>query len=114
MRQGGFIAAAGIYALQNNINRLVHDHEHAKQIADALLEKDFVLDVLPVQTNIIIFSVKPPLTSKMFVEKLKEHNILGYAISPTQVRLVTHLDITEEMVQKTINVIQKSAYVPTN
>ncbi len=114
MRQGGFIAAAGLYALRNNINRLVLDHEHAKQIADALLEKDFVLDVLPVQTNIIIFSVKPPLTSKMFVEKLKEENILGYAISPTQVRLVTHLDITKEMVQKTINVIQKSAYVPTN
>jgi threonine aldolase len=114
MRQAGFIAAAGIYALQNNINRLVQDHEHARQIAGALLEKDCVLDVLPVQTNIIIFSVKPPLTSKMFVAKLKEENILGYAISPTQVRLVTHLDITEEMVRKTINVIQKSDYVPTN
>ncbi len=114
MRQAGFIAAAGTYALQNNIDRLVHDHEHAKQIADALLEKDYVLDVLPVQTNIIIFSVKPPLTSKMFVANLKEENILGYAISPTQVRLVTHLDITDEMVQKTINAIQKSDYVPTN
>jgi len=114
MRQAGFIAAAGIYALRNNINRLVQDHEHAKQIADALLEKNYVLDVLPVQTNIIIFNVKPPLTSKMFVTKLKEENILGYAISPTQVRLVTHLDITEEMVQKTINAIQKSDYVPTN
>ncbi len=114
MRQGGFIAAAGIYALQNNISRLVQDHEHAKQIADVLLEKDCVLDVLPVQTNIIIFSIRPPLTSKMFVAKLKEENIFGYAISPTQVRLVTHLDITQEMVQKTIEVIKKSDYVPTN
>ena len=114
MRQGGFIAAAGIYALQNNIRRLAQDHEHARQIASALLEKDCALDVLPVQTNIIIFSVKPPLTSKMFVAKLKEENILGYAISPNQVRLVTHLDITQEMIQKTIEVIKKSDYVPTN
>ncbi|HVE61702.1 MAG TPA: hypothetical protein VNA26_07780, partial [Chitinophagaceae bacterium] len=59
-------------------------------------------------------SVKPPLTSKMFVAKLKDENILGYAISPTQVRLVTHLDITEDMVQKTIHTIQKFDYVPTN
>jgi threonine aldolase len=106
MRQAGFMAAAGIYALKNNVARLKQDHEHAQQIAAVLKEKDFVENILPVETNIIIFSLKPPQTSLHFVEKLKEESILGYAISPTSVRLVLHLDITPEMVEKTISTIK--------
>ncbi|HVG41058.1 MAG TPA: GntG family PLP-dependent aldolase [Chitinophagaceae bacterium] len=106
MRQAGFMAAAGIYALQNNIDRLKEDHERAHQIVAALKEKDFVENILPVETNIIIFSLKSPHTSLEFVERLKEHSILGYAISPTSVRLVLHLDITQEMIEKTINTIK--------
>jgi threonine aldolase len=106
MRQAGFMAAAGIYALQNNINRLQEDHDHALQIAEALKEKDFVNGVLPVETNIIIFSVKPPQTAAGLVAKLKEADILGYAIAPLSVRLVLHLDITPQMVQKTISTIK--------
>ena len=106
MRQAGYLAAAGIYALQNHIDRLKQDEAHARLIADALQQKSFVSDVLPVETNIIIFSVKG-LTAPQLVQKLKEHGILGYAIAPTQVRLVTHLDITPDMVQKTIEVIRE-------
>ncbi|MBD0297943.1 MAG: threonine aldolase, partial [Flavisolibacter sp.] len=102
MRQAGYLAAAGIYALKNNIERMQQDHLHAQQIATALKEKDFVGEVLPVETNIIIFSVKGRYTPQSLVAKLKEHSVLGYAISPTAVRLVTHLDITDEMVEKTI------------
>src|SRR6185436_17324010 len=58
MRQGGFLAAAGIYALQNNIERLKADHEHAQQIANAITKKEFVNQVLPVETNILIFETK--------------------------------------------------------
>lgn len=104
MRQAGFMAAAGIYALQNNIERLEMDHQHAKQIAAALEKKGF--ELMPVETNIIIFHVKEPFTAPSFVAKLKEHNILGYAIAPMSVRLVVHLDISKEMVQKTIDLIQ--------
>lgn len=107
MRQGGFLAAAGIYALNNNIERLQEDHDHAKEIVDALEKKQFVGTILPVETNIIIFEVKSPYTPKSLVEKLKEHQVLGYAISPTQVRLVTHLDVTPEKVKKTIEVIDR-------
>ncbi len=107
MRQAGYLAAAGIFALKNNIERLQQDHIHAQQIADALRSKEFVYDMFPVETNIIIFAVKEPYTPKSFVAKLRESNILGYAISPTQVRLVTHLDVTSEMVDNTIEVIQK-------
>jgi len=107
MRQAGYLAAAGMYALNNNIERLKQDHDHARGIAEALRKKDFVTEILPVETNIIIFGVEQPWTASRLVEKLKEHNILGHPISPTQVRFVTHLDITPEMVEKTIDVINK-------
>ena len=107
MRQAGFLAAAGIYALKNNVERLKQDHDHAKQIAEALRKKNFVTEILPVETNIIIFGVKQPWTAKCFVDKLKEFGILGHPISATQVRLVTHLDVTPVMVEKTIDVITK-------
>lgn len=105
MRQAGFIAAAGIYALQHNIERLKADHDHAKAIATVLEGKHFVKQVLPVETNIIIFETSG-ITAPEFVEKLKEHNILGYAIAPDRVRLVLHLDITKEMVERTLQVLE--------
>jgi threonine aldolase len=107
MRQAGFLAAAGIFALKNNIQRLKIDHEHTNQIAEALKQSDFVCGILPVETNIIIFEVKSPLNAKIMVEKLKEHSILSHPISPTQIRLVTHLDITAQMTEKTIETIKK-------
>jgi threonine aldolase len=107
MRQAGYLAAAGVYAIKNNVERLSKDQCHAKQIETVLQEKEFVDSVMPVETNIIIFSLKAPYNSHSFLAKLKEQQILGHAISSSQVRLVTHLDITEEMVHKTIDTIKK-------
>lgn len=104
MRQAGFLAAAGIYALTNNIDRLQKDHEHARLIGAALENKPFVASILPIETNIIIFETKG-ITAKELVEKLKQHQILGYAIAPYRVRLILHLDITEAMVARTIEVL---------
>jgi threonine aldolase len=106
MRQAGFLAAAGIYALENNIKRLAEDHAHAKEIAETISKKGFVQLVLPVETNIIIFELNDSITAPALVEKLKEHDILGYAIAPNRVRLVVHLDITKEMVKLTIREIE--------
>jgi threonine aldolase len=105
LRQAGYMAAAGIYALENNIGRLQQDHEHALAITDALIRKSFIGHILPVETNIIIFDVIHHHTPKTLVEILHQHNILAMPISATRVRMVTHLDITPEMVQKTIDVI---------
>ena len=107
MRQAGFLAAAGIYALQNNIERLAEDHLHTRQIADTIKKKEFVKLILPVETNIIIFELNDGITAPGLVAKLKEHDILGYAISPNRVRLVVHLDISKEMVVKTIEVFNQ-------
>ena len=106
MRQAGYLAAAGIYALDNNIDRLEEDHIHASQIAAALAKKSFVKEVYPVETNIIIFSLKEPGSAKELVTHFKESEILIHAISHNQVRLVTHLDITPEMTSKTIAFIE--------
>lgn len=107
MRQAGYLAAAGIYALSNSINRLKQDHEHAKMISAALTKKEFIEEVLPVETNIIIFSLKDGWTAQNILGKFKEQQILGHAISSNQIRLVTHLDITSQMIDKTLNTIKK-------
>jgi threonine aldolase len=105
MRQAGFMAASGIYALENHINRLANDHEHAQQIAKALQQQEFVGDILPVETNIIIFEIKAPWQAIAVAGELKKQQILAIAISPTQVRMVLHLDVTPEMVKRIIEVI---------
>ena len=107
MRQAGFLAAAGIYALQNNIDRLRIDHDHAKHIAAVLEKCEWVKQVLPVETNIIIFETQPQISAPAWVAQMKEKNILGYAIAPNRVRLVLHLDITQTMVDKTIETIKQ-------
>lgn len=106
MRQAGYLAAAGIYALENNIERLAEDHQHAKLVANALIKKEFTGAILPVETNILIFEIKAPLSAGQFVEIVKQHDILCMAISPTQIRMVFHLDVTIEMVNKMIGVIE--------
>lgn len=106
MRQAGYLAAAGIYALENNIIRLAEDHQHAKQIAEVLGKKDFIGKIMPVETNIIIFEVLGTYTPKAFCTVLRENDILCMVISETQVRMVTHLDITHDMVRNLLSVIE--------
>lgn len=107
MRQAGFMAAAGIYALKNNIDRLEEDHRHASLIAGAISKKSFTRNVLPVETNIIIFELTDKLTAPALVARLKEKELLAYAIAPDRVRLVVHLDITKEMVDQTITIFNE-------
>lgn len=109
LRQAGYMAATGIYAMENNIARLAEDHHHAKQLAQALLEKSFVGHMLPVETNILIFEVTGDWTPQLFADYLKKQGILVMAISPTQVRIVTHLDVTPEMIAQTCEIIAEMA-----
>jgi threonine aldolase len=107
MRQAGILAAAGIYALENNTSRMQEDHDHAAAIAAALLQKTFVSNMIPVETNILIFEVGHSYTPVSFAAHLASHDILVMPISPTQVRMVTHLDITADMVQKLTAIIEE-------
>jgi len=105
MRQAGYIAAAGIYALENHIARLANDHHHARLIAAAWEKKSFIGSIYPVETNIIIFEVSNTYTAPQLAVKLKENDILAIAISPRMIRMVVHLDIHELDVERTIDVI---------
>ena len=106
MRQAGIIAAGALYALDHNIDRMAEDHQHAKLLGEALAQKSFIEEVLEVETNIVIATFKPGENPAAFLEKLKAKDILLYQISPNQIRLVTHLDITPEMIAKTIDAIK--------
>jgi threonine aldolase len=105
MRQAGFMAASGIYALHHNIERLAEDHVMAKQIEAALQQKSFIKSIMPAETNIVIAETGVP--AKEIAAKLESNNIQVIAISPYQVRFVTHLDISPEMMEKTISTIAK-------
>lgn len=105
MRQAGYLAAAGLFALKHHVNRLHDDHAHAQQIAGILQDKHFVKNIFPVETNIIIFEINPPFSAAGITAKLKEKGILAYAISAMQVRLVTHLDITRDMTERACSLI---------
>jgi threonine aldolase len=107
MRQAGSLAAAGIYALDNHVDRLKQDHQKALLIKDALVKKDFVTDVFEVETNIVIAKIEGKYNATQLAQTLKEKNILVIAMTPALVRFVLHLDITDEMLATTITTIEK-------
>jgi threonine aldolase len=106
MRQAGFMAAAGLYALENNIPQLEMDHVHAHAIADTLITKNFIGKVFPVETNILLFETVEDYTAEKFVEIMKNLHILCLPIDKQYVRMVTHLDVNTPMVEKVIDVIK--------
>ena len=105
MRQSGYLAAAGIYALDHHIDRLAIDHQNAQQLSEVLSKKDFVESILGVETNIVIATIKGKYTAASLVAALKEKGVLAIAMTPTQIRFVFHLDITESDLAKTIDII---------
>lgn len=106
MRQVGFMAAAGIFALDNNVNRLAEDHKRAAEIGEVLRKQDYIEEVEPVETNIVIFYLKDPSAEAKFLEKLKNKNIRISNMGQGKLRMVTHLDYTEEMHQRFLQVLE--------
>lgn len=107
MRQAGFLAAAGLYALENNIDRLKEDHKRAKALASVLQKLSFVENILPVDTNIIIFTLSDKMKSEDLVKKLGEHDIKAVTFGKQTLRFVTHLDFTDDMLEKTEKILLK-------
>lgn len=105
MRQAGYLAAAGIYALDHHIDRLKEDHKNARRIGVALAKLSWVDSVIPPDTNILIFNLPSSITGEELVNKLASKNIHVLAIGPHQIRMVTHLDVTNSMVDQVIDVL---------
>ncbi len=102
MRQAGYLAAAGLFALQNNVARLADDHRRARALADCMAELPYVAEVVPVYTNIVIFKLLPTLEPLQFSQRLKSLGILANPFGKGAIRLVTHLDIDDQSVDQAI------------
>lgn len=97
LRQSGYLAAAGIFALKNNISRLAEDHRRAKELGAILQQLPWIEKVESVETNILIFNLKPHLDEKATIEKLKQKGIHISSMGQGKLRIVTHLDYKEVM-----------------
>jgi threonine aldolase len=109
MRQVGIIAAAGIYALDHHIERLKEDHQNAKRLAVGLKEfKGVSVEPRHVETNIVIFDIaNTSITAVEVAEAMKKQGVLIHAFGKTQIRLVTHLDVTAEDIEKALKTFEK-------
>ncbi len=107
MRQAGYLAAAAIYAVKNNAGRLKEDHIRAKKLANFLSSMNFVKEVMPVQSNIIIFSLNDKYSQDGFLKLLHEKGIWAVDLGPQKVRFVTHLDFTDEMLERSIDILKR-------
>jgi len=105
MRQIGYLAAAGIYALDNHVERLADDHAKAKKIAEVLEASDHIKRIEPVETNIVIFYTADHINDVDFVNKLAAENILITGMGQGKLRMTFHLDISNEMIDKLIDKI---------
>jgi threonine aldolase len=106
MRQAGYLAAAGIYALDHHVERLRDDHAHARQLAAALETLPYVSNIRPVQTNIVIFDLNAPNTPAVFLDYLHNNGVKASAFGPQTIRFVTHLDVNTAMVETAIGVLR--------
>ena len=106
MRQAGFIAAAGLYALDHHVERLVDDHMRAKRLEAAVAKLPFVRSVLPVVTNIVVFTLREDRPVTAVLEALKRAGVLSVQFGPGMVRMVTHLDIDDAAIDRAIAALQ--------
>lgn len=106
MRQVGYLAAAGLYALKNNISLLTEDLRRAQVLGHALGQLDYVEFVYPVESNILIFKLKDDLPADKFLNHLVNNDILALTFGPQTIRFVTHLDFTDSMLEKVILILR--------
>ncbi|MEL6917754.1 MAG: GntG family PLP-dependent aldolase [Bacteroidota bacterium] len=106
MRQAGFLAAAGMYALDHHMDRLSDDHKRALEIGELLQKLTFIKNVEPIETNIIIFEIDESyMDEATFIHKLKEKEISIIGMGQGKLRMVTHLDYTETMHTKLLGIL---------
>ncbi|APY07211.1 threonine aldolase [Winogradskyella sp. J14-2] len=106
MRQVGYLAAAGLYALDNHVERLSEDHKKAKEIGEVLSQLHYIKKVEPIETNIVIFEVDDTISEAQYLNKLKEKNIHIIGMGSNKLRMVTHLDYTNNMHEEVLKTLK--------
>jgi threonine aldolase len=109
MRQAGYLAAAGLYALQNNVDRLAFDHQKAKEIESVLKSLSWIEYILPVETNIVIFKLTDSFPSEQFLTHLNKHGIKANAMGKNLVRFVFHLNLVDSDIDH-LKIVLKNAH----
>lgn len=107
MRQAGYLAAAGIYALDHHVDRLRIDNKRARRLGATLEQMPYVEAVRPVRSNIVIFDLKGETSAEKFLAGLAEKGVQASPFGPKTVRFVTHLDVTEDMIEKTVEALKQ-------
>jgi threonine aldolase len=105
MRQAGYIAAAGIYALEHHVGRLKDDHRRAREMAAALQHISCVAEIMPVQTNIVVFRLEDGMPQDLFLSRLQKQGILAIAFGRQTIRMVTHLDIADDDIERAVRAL---------
>lgn len=105
MRQVGYLAAAGLYALDNNIDRLTEDHKKAREIGSVLQELSIIKVVEPIETNIVIFELESHVDEEEFLQQLAKNNIHIIGMGGGKLRIVTHLDYTKTMHERFLEIL---------
>jgi len=107
MRQAGILAAAGLYALDHHIDRLKEDHRRAKTLEAVLFGLDMIENVMPVETNIVVFTLKNKKDVSDLLARLREGGILAMQFGPGMVRMVLHLDVDDTAMDHVVNTLQR-------
>lgn len=110
MRQIGYLAAAGTYALNHHVDRLREDHKRAKELGSTLQNLPFVKKVEPVETNIVIFELSAGVSEKIFLKTLSDKNILISGMGAGKLRIVTHLCYDKAMHQDFLSLLQNLTF----
>jgi threonine aldolase len=110
MRQAGILAAAGMYALKNNVSRLKEDHKNATMIEAELQRLSYVKKIMPVESNIIIFDLDERIKVDVFVHHLRQNQILCTGFGSQSIRMVTHLDAEHHACAKVCEVLANSRF----
>ena len=100
MRQAGYIAAAGLYALEHHVDRLREDHAKAKTLEAELRALPYIETVLPVETNIVIFTLRSPLTAEVFLRKLMQQHVRALSMGVQTIRFVFHLNVSDDQLER--------------
>lgn len=107
MRQVGYLAAAGLFALENNLERLAEDHLRAKEIGALLMQQPYIKSVEPIETNIIIFELNDDINEAQFIKGMDEKGVKLIGMGSGKLRLVTHLDYTQQMHERFLTILSQ-------
>ena len=107
MRQAGYLAAAGIYALNNNIERLADDHARAKYISESIKEAPYIESTEDPETNILMVNLT--ISAEEYLKKLENDGMLAIGFGPKRIRITTHLDVSEADIEKAVSIMRNLA-----